>query len=118
MPVVKARCPPAEFPVSTWHRLGDAGYLDKEGRLWCCGRVGHRIEMSSGPMFPLLCEPIFDTHPAVLSRALLLWATVVGATSLEVFGQYGADTLRDPSQAYDQQVRMAVAVLRGDLTFP
>ena len=45
-----------------------------------------------------------DTHPAVLSRALLLWATVVGGTSLEVFGQYGADTFRDPSQAYDQQV--------------
>ena len=56
------------------------------------------------------------THPAVLSRALLLWATVVGGTSLEVFGQYGADTFRDPSQAYDQQVRMALAVLRGDLT--
>jgi AcrR family transcriptional regulator len=56
-----------------------------------------------------------DTHPAVLSRALLLWATVVGATSLEVFGQYGADTFRDPRQAYDQQVRMALDVLRGGL---
>jgi AcrR family transcriptional regulator len=55
------------------------------------------------------------THPAVLSRALLLWAAVVGATSLEVFGQYGADTFRDPGQAYDQQVRMALAVLRGTL---
>ena len=59
-----------------------------------------------------------DTHPAVLSRALLLWATVVGGTSLEVFGQYGADTFRDPGQAYDQQVRMAVAILRGTLQLP
>ncbi len=57
-------------------------------------------------------------HPAVLSRALLLWATVVGATSLEVFGQYGSDTLRDPRQAYDQQVRMALDVLRGGLDQP
>jgi acyl-CoA synthetase (AMP-forming)/AMP-acid ligase II len=24
-----------------WHRLGDAGYLDAEGRLWVCGRVRH-----------------------------------------------------------------------------
>ena len=54
----------------------------------------------------------------MLSRALLLWATVVGGTSLEVFGQYGADTFRDPSQAYDQQVRMALAVLRGGLDPP
>jgi len=55
-------------------------------------------------------------HPAVLSRALLLWSTVVGGTSLEVFGQYGADTFRDPAQAYDQQLRMALAVLRGRLS--
>ena len=55
------------------------------------------------------------THPAVLARALLLWATVVGATSLEVFGQYGADTFAEPAQAYDAQVRMALGVLRGGL---
>ena len=58
------------------------------------------------------------THPAVLARAMLLWSTVVGGTSLEVFGQYGPDTLRDPAQAYDQQVRMALAVLRGTLDPP
>ena len=58
------------------------------------------------------------THPAVLSRAVLLWATVVGATSLEVFGQYGADTFRTPVQAYDQQVRMVLDVLRGGLDHP
>ena len=55
------------------------------------------------------------THPAVLARAMLLWSTVVGGTSLEVFGQYGPDTLSDPAQAFDQQVRMALAVLRGTL---
>jgi len=55
------------------------------------------------------------THPAVLARAMLLWSTVVGGTSLEVFGQYGPDTLHDPAQAFEQQVRMALAVLRGTL---
>jgi AcrR family transcriptional regulator len=58
------------------------------------------------------------THPAVLARAMLLWSTVVGGTSLEVFGQYGPDTLHDPAQAFDQQVRMALAVLRGRLSSP
>ena len=58
------------------------------------------------------------THPAVLARAMLLWSTVVGGTSLEVFGQYGPDTLRDPAQAYELQVRMALAVLRGTLDRP
>ena len=53
--------------------------------------------------------------PSVMARALLVWATVVGGTSLEVFGQYGTETFRDPEQVFTAQVRMAVAVLRGDL---
>ena len=56
---------------AVWHRLGDAGYLDQRGRLWCCGRVGHRIALPSGPMFPLLCEPIFDAHPRVRRSGLV-----------------------------------------------
>jgi acyl-coenzyme A synthetase/AMP-(fatty) acid ligase len=48
-----------------WHRLGDAGYLDEKGRLWCAGRLGHRISVASGVLYPLMCEPIFDAHPAV-----------------------------------------------------
>jgi acyl-CoA synthetase (AMP-forming)/AMP-acid ligase II len=54
-----------------WHRLGDAGYLDDGGRLWCCGRVSHRIDLPTGRLFPLLCEPIFDEHPAVRRSGLV-----------------------------------------------
>jgi olefin beta-lactone synthetase len=56
---------------AVWHRLGDAGYLDDRGRLWVCGRVGHRIDLPSGPLFPLLCEPIFDAHPRVRRSGLV-----------------------------------------------
>ena len=69
-----------------------------------CGRSGPRS--GSAPTRPC-CRAPCCSGPRV-----------VGGTSLEVFGQYGADTFRDPSQAYDQQVRMALAVLRGDLTSP
>ena len=54
-----------------WHRLGDAGYLDRAGRLWCCGRESHRIELANGRLFPLTCEPIFDAHPAVRRSGLV-----------------------------------------------
>ena len=40
-------------------------------------------------------RPGHRTRPCCRGR-LLLWSTVVGGTSLEVFGQYGADTFRDP----------------------
>jgi acyl-coenzyme A synthetase/AMP-(fatty) acid ligase len=54
-----------------WHRLGDAGYLDGKGRVWCAGRMGHRIAIQSGALFPLMCEPIFDAHPAVRRSGLV-----------------------------------------------
>jgi len=50
-----------------------------------------------------------DDH--VVARCFLLWAAVVGAISLEVFGQYGTDTLTDPEAVFDTQVRLLVGVL-------
>ena len=61
----------ADADGTVWHRLGDAGYLDATGRLWCCGRVGHRLVVPDGLMFPLMCEPIFDAHPAVRRSGLV-----------------------------------------------
>jgi hypothetical protein len=46
-------------------------------------------------------------------KCFLLWAALVGAISLEVFGQYGADTLTDPSVAFEGQVALLVASFTG-----
>ncbi len=54
-----------------WHRVGDAGYLDAEGRLWYCGRVSQRVKAAQGPLFSLQCEPIFDAHPKVRRSGLV-----------------------------------------------
>lgn len=35
----------------TWHRVGDLGYLDDEGRLWFCGRKSERVETADGPLY-------------------------------------------------------------------
>lgn len=50
-----------------------------------------------------------DDH--VIAKCFLLWAGLVGAISLEVFGQYGADTLTDPGAVFDTQVRLLVGML-------
>jgi len=31
-----------------WHRMGDMGTLDGEGRLWFCGRKAERVDLGSG----------------------------------------------------------------------
>ena len=54
-----------------WHRLGDCGLLDGEGRLWVCGRRSHRVVAGDRTYFPLCCEPVFNTHPDVARSALI-----------------------------------------------
>jgi AcrR family transcriptional regulator len=53
----------------------------------------------------------FPGDDAVIAKCFTIWAGVVGAISLEVFGQYGADTLSDPQTVFDTQVRLLVAML-------
>lgn len=53
----------------------------------------------------------FPGDDGVLARCLLLWASLVGAVSLEVFGQYGADTLRAPATVFDLQMDLLVDTL-------
>jgi AcrR family transcriptional regulator len=53
----------------------------------------------------------FPGDDRVVAKCFLLWAGVLGAINLEVFGQYGADTLTDPSAVFDAQVRLLVDVL-------
>jgi AcrR family transcriptional regulator len=58
-------------------------------------------------------EFAFAGDDATVLRCFLLWAAMVGAISLEVFGQYGADTLTDPSAVFDAQIGLVVASFAG-----
>jgi len=48
---------------------------------------------------------------SVVAKCFVLWASLVGAISLEVFGQYGTDTLTDPAAAFDAQVALLTDML-------
>jgi len=54
-----------------WHRMGDVGYMDDQNRFWFCGRKSHRVQTSTGTMFTVTCEAIFNTHPGVYRSALV-----------------------------------------------
>lgn len=53
-----------------WHRMGDVGYLDGQGRVWFCGRKAHRVETPSCTLFTIQVEGVFNTHPDVFRTAL------------------------------------------------
>jgi len=63
-----------------WHRMGDIGRLDDEGRLWFLGRKAHRLETERGVRMNVPAENIFDQHPRVRRTALV----GVGARGREV----------------------------------
>lgn len=54
-----------------WHRMGDVGYLDAQGRFWCCGRKSQRVQTADGVLFTEPCEAIVNTHDSVYRSALV-----------------------------------------------
>ncbi len=56
---------------SFWHRMGDVGYFDDQGRFWFCGRKSHRLQTGQGVMFTVPCEAIVNGHDKVYRSALV-----------------------------------------------
>jgi len=54
-----------------WHRMGDTGYFDAQGRLWFCGRKAHRVTTANGILYTICCEAVFNLHPLVRRSALV-----------------------------------------------
>ena len=61
----------ADSDGSFWHRMGDVGYLDRQGRLWFCGRKAHRVELDGETLYTVQCEGVFNAHPDVYRTALV-----------------------------------------------
>lgn len=54
-----------------WHRMGDTGYFDDEGKLWFCGRKAHMVFTPEERLFSVKCEAIFNQHAAIYRSALV-----------------------------------------------
>jgi acyl-CoA synthetase (AMP-forming)/AMP-acid ligase II len=54
-----------------WHRMGDVGRIDAQGRVWFCGRKSHRVVAEDMTLFSIPCERVFNQHPKVFRTALV-----------------------------------------------
>jgi acyl-CoA synthetase (AMP-forming)/AMP-acid ligase II len=52
-----------------WHRTGDMGYLDAQGRLWLLGRCVARVKDQHGTLYPFTVECAISSHPAIRRSA-------------------------------------------------
>ena len=54
-----------------WHRMGDVGFLDKDGKIWFCGRMKHVVFDGKEFFYPSQIEAIFNKHSKVKRSALV-----------------------------------------------
>jgi len=54
-----------------WHRTGDVGFLDQDGRLWIQGRLQHLITTAAGLRTPVGLEQRIESVPAVHAAAVV-----------------------------------------------
>ncbi len=54
-----------------WHRMGDLGKMDAQGRVWFFGRKAHQVKAHATTYYPISTEAIFNKHPQVKKSALI-----------------------------------------------
>ncbi|TQO21973.1 alpha/beta fold hydrolase [Paramicrobacterium agarici] len=89
-----------------WHRTGDIGHLDADGRLWVEGRLQHVIVTSDGPIAPVGPEQdlervddvrraaVVGVGPHGLRQAVAVVETVAGVRSPRIVDTARAERLR------------------------
>ena len=99
---------PSDAEGIVWHRTGDVGHLDREGRLWIEGRSVHVIDAGRGPITPVPVEVAVERLVGI-DRAAAVGVGPPGCQQLVIVVEAadGSDGLADDELT--AQVRAAVA---------
>ncbi len=84
---------------STWHRMGDLGYLDAEGRLWFCGRKAEAVFTTEGPIFTDQIECRFSGQARFPRVALVGVGPIGGAKPVLLIEGETNEALRTEARA-------------------
>ena len=93
-----------------WHRTGDLGHLDDQGRLWVEGRLAHVITTASGPVGPVGIEQAAE-RAASVQRAAAVGVGPAGIQQIVVVIEVGG------AQSGPAPVELAAAV-RAEVDAP
>lgn len=96
--------------IPGWHRTGDVGHLDTEGRLWVEGRLAHVLRTAGGPLTPVAAENLAQGVPGA-GRAALVPVGPAGTQSAVIVMET-VPAARKPAPASPElarRIRRAVA---------
>lgn len=109
-----------------WHRSGDVGHFDDEGRLWVEGRIGHVITTAYGPVTPVGIEhaiaalngvglaAVVGVGPVGAQQAVVVLSLVDGSRRSGLADEDLADRVRDLAGAVDIAAVLVVPSLPVD----
>ncbi|MBD8583526.1 alpha/beta fold hydrolase [Frigoribacterium sp. CFBP 8766] len=80
-----------------WHRTGDVGHVDDQGRLWVEGRLPHVVTTASGPLTPVAAEQAVESLAGV-ARAAVVGVGPAGTQQVGVVCE-GSPAVRRPGLA-------------------
>lgn len=104
-----------------WHRTGDAGYFDAQGRLWCCGRIKHIVHADGQRYFSVPAEEILNAELEVW-RSALVEVQVNGQAQLcmvvEFYPEHLAGIHAARIQAFKDKLHGFGFPVRHVLTYP
>ena len=89
-----------------WHRTGDVGHLDPDGRLWVEGRMAHIVDTVNGPVTPVPLEVAVTTSTEL--RCAVTGVGPQGCQQVVVVVERGGRAGL-AGHAVDRSVRRAVA---------
>ncbi len=95
-------------PVGDWHRSGDVGHLDADGRLWVEGRAVHVIHAADGPITSVPVERIVE-RTLGLTRVAAVGVGPAGGQQLVVVVEDAAATEGPADAELTALVRQAVS---------
>jgi acyl-CoA synthetase (AMP-forming)/AMP-acid ligase II len=82
-----------EVEGTRWHRTGDLGYLDADGRLWLLGRSSEKIQDERGTLYPFAVECAAMENPSIRRVAVV---SIAGrrVLAVEAATTIGAEEIR------------------------
>ena len=115
----------ASQPVG-WHRSGDVGHFDDEGRLWIEGRIGHVVTTPVGPVTPVGIEhavslledvelaAVVGVGPVGTQQTVVVLTLVEGVRRPSLADEDLADRVREITHPVDIAAVLVVAALPVD----
>jgi acyl-CoA synthetase (AMP-forming)/AMP-acid ligase II len=103
--------------TAVWHRMGDLGYRDDQGRIWFCGRKAERVRTATGELYTDKIEGIAngELRGGQVIRTALVGTGPVGAQRPVLVIEGGPDD--DLARRIQKKLPMIEAILFYD-AFP